>query len=294
VESVSCAPESSPILVGGTGRSGSTVLGHILDHHPHLSLTRPMEVRFLAGRHGLAEALDAAQRDPDQAQTVSELAVDRLKNRWYFRAEEVGLHTTVARPDLDAWCDDYLGRFGTDPVGATRQLTAQIMQRVVAPLPGSRWVDTTPANARNADLVTRIYPNAQVVAVERDGRDVAASFVQQPFGPDDPFQALRKWEQRTLRIHQAAQSCTPGRMLIVQLMDLVAQDRAGTLQRICEFLNVPVDAGMAAWFDENVTADAAHPDRWRRQFDRKTADRLDKRYAQAVQRLRAEGVQVVT
>lgn len=268
------------------------MVGHILDHHGQLSLTRPMEVRFITGRHGLVEALDAAQRNPEPCEQVSSLAVDRLKNRWYFRAEEVGLHTTVARPDLDAWCADYRSSFANDAVGATQQLTAQIMQRVVAPLPGSRWVDTTPANARNADLVAQIYPNAQVIAVERDGRDVAASFVQQPFGPDDPFQALRKWEQRTLRIHRAAKACAPGRMLIVQLMDLVAQDRVGTMQRICDFLGVPVDQGMLAWFDENVTADAAHPDRWRRQFDRKTADRLDKRYAEAVARLREAGVQV--
>ena len=267
------------------------MVGHILDHHPQLALTRPMEVRFITGRHGLAEALDIAQRNPDQADEVSALAVDRLKNRWYFRAEEVGLHTTVARPDLDGWCQDYCNGFATDAVRSTQALTEQIMRRVVAPLSGIRWVDTTPANARNADLVARIYPNAQIIAVERDGRDVAASFVQQPFGPDDPFQALRKWEQRTLRIHRAAKACAPDRMLIVQLMDLVSEDRGGTIQRICDFLGLPVDAGMVAWFDDNVTAVAAHPDRWRRQFDRKTADRLDKRYAEAVERLRAAGVQ---
>lgn len=290
MDASSCGPESTPILVGGTGRSGSTVLGHILDHHGQMSLTRPMEVRFITGRHGLAEALDAAQQNPDESEQVSALAVDRLKHRWYFRAEDVGLHITVARPDLDAWCADYRSGFASDAVAATQQLTAQIMQRVVAPLPGSRWVDTTPANARNADLVTRIYPNAQIIAVERDGRDVAASFVQQPFGPDDPFQALRKWEQRTMRLHLAAKACAPSRMLIVQLMDLVAQDRMGTLQRICDFLGLPVDQSMIAWFDANVTADAAHPERWRRQFDRKTADRLDKRYAEAVDRLGAAGI----
>jgi hypothetical protein len=81
-------------------------------------------------------------------------------------------------------------------------------------------------------------------------------------------------------------------MLIVQLMDLVTQDRAGTIQRICEFLGVSMDPAMLTWFDENVTADAAHQDRWRRQFDRKTVERLDKRYAEAVERLRAAGVQV--
>ncbi len=268
------------------------MVGHLLDNHPQLSLTRPMEVRFITGRHGLAEALQAAQQDEQAGQHACELAVERLKNRWYFRAEEVGLHTTVARPDLDSWCAAYCEGFAADAVGATQRLTSQIMQRVVAPLPGARWVDTTPANARNADLVGLIYPNAQIIAVERDGRDVAASFVQQPFGPDDPFQALRKWEQRTLRIHCAAQACAPDRMLIVQLMDLVAHDRVGTMQQLCDFLGVPVAPAMLTWFDENVTADAAHPDRWRRQFDRKTADRLDKRYAEAVERLRAAGVQV--
>jgi hypothetical protein len=53
-----------PVLVGGTGRSGSTIVGHLLDHHPELTLTRPMEVRFLAGNDGLADALAVALRRP--------------------------------------------------------------------------------------------------------------------------------------------------------------------------------------------------------------------------------------
>lgn len=53
-----------PILVGGTGRSGSTIVGHLLDHHPALTLSRPMEVRFIAGNDGLADALAAGTKDP--------------------------------------------------------------------------------------------------------------------------------------------------------------------------------------------------------------------------------------
>ena len=51
-----------PVLVGGTGRSGSTIVGHLLDHHPDLTLTRPMEVRFIAGHQGLSDALAKALR----------------------------------------------------------------------------------------------------------------------------------------------------------------------------------------------------------------------------------------
>ena len=37
-------------------------------------------------------------------------------------------------------------------------------------------------------------------------------------------------------------------------MDLVVNDRAGTLERLCSAVGVPVDAGMVEWFDANVTA----------------------------------------
>ena len=69
-----------PILVGGTGRSGSTIVGHLLDHHPELTLTRPMEVRFITGNDGLADALAIAQRKPGspKAAAAAELAVNRL------------------------------------------------------------------------------------------------------------------------------------------------------------------------------------------------------------------------
>ena len=50
---------------------------------------------------------------------------------------------------------------------------------------------------------------------------------------------------------------------------------------------VPVDPGMLAWFDANVTADGAHPGRWRRDFDDDTCARIDEAYYAAVERLRA-------
>ena len=43
----------------------------------------------------------------------------------------------------------------------------------------------------------------------RDGRDVAASFVAQKFGPTEIFASLRQWETRTLRMRQAELACAP-------------------------------------------------------------------------------------
>lgn len=283
-----------PVLVGGTGRSGSTIVGHLLDHHPDLTLARPMEVRFIAGNDGLADALAVARRKPGspKAQAAAQLAVDRLLTRWFERAPEVGLHQSMSREDVERWAHEYLVRMDEDPADATRLLSRRIMARIAERLGATRLVDTTPANARKADRLEPIYPDSTVVVVTRDGRDVAASFVSQSFGPDDVFAALAQWEQRMLKTHAAVAACRPGRVLTFPLMDLVVTDRSGTLERLCGHVGVPVDPGMVAWFDAEVTASGAHPGRWRKDFDADTCARIDAAYGEAVERLRAVGIDI--
>lgn len=283
-----------PVLVGGTGRSGSTVVGHLLDHHRALTLTRPMELRFITGNDGVADALAVATVKPgsSKAMRAAELAADRIRYRWYERAENVGLHTSVERHLLEAWVEEYLASFPADALTATRTLVFQVMAAVAQSVGADRWVDTTPANARKADRVEPIYPESKVIVVTRDGRDVAASFVQQSFGPDDVFEALDQWEQRMLRSHRAALRSRPDRVMTIELIDLVARDRRGSLQSLCSFLGVDEDQGMTDWFDAHVTADNAHVGRWRAQFDDRTAGQIDEYYEQICTRLEAEGVTI--
>jgi hypothetical protein len=283
-----------PVFVGGTGRSGSTIVGHLLDHHPALTLTRPMEVRFIAGNDGFADALAVSTAAPgtDRARAARELAVERLLHRWFERAPEVGLHTSMTRDEVEQWSSHYLDSANRDPLLATRELVTTIMDRIAERLGAERLVDTTPANARKADRLEPIYPDSKVVVVTRDGRDVSASFVNQSFGPDDVFDAVAQWEKRMLRTQKAVAACRPGRVLTLELVDLVVNDREGTLERLCTFLEVPVDAGMGDWFDANVTAAGMHPGRWRQDFDDDTCRRIDAAYEQSVARLSAAGVDI--
>jgi hypothetical protein len=283
-----------PVLVGGTGRSGSTIVGHLLDHHPALTLCRPMEVRFIAGNDGLADALAVALSDqgPEAAHAAASLAVDRILHRWFERAENVGLHQSMSRHEIEVMTGEYLAEFATDPKLATQRLTFQIMDRIAERLGALRLVDTTPANARKADRLEPIYPQSSVVVVTRDGRDVAASFASQTFGPNNPYEALSQWEQRMLRAHKAAARSRPGRVLTIELMDLVVRDRTATVARLCDFVGVEVDPHMITWFDEQVTADGMHPGRWRADFDAEMTARLESQYEKACERLTAAGVAI--
>jgi hypothetical protein len=287
-------PLMNPVLVGGTGRSGSTVVGHLLDHHRDLTLTRPMEVRFITGNDGIVDALTVAMKKPGskKALDAAKLAADRIRSRWFERAEHVGLHTAIPFDLLEGWVEQYVDNFSDDPQAASQRLVYDVMAEVAHSVGATRWVDTTPANARKADRVELIYPDSKVIIVTRDGRDVAASFVQQTFGPDDVFQALEQWEQRMLRAHRAELASRPGRVMSIELIDLVALDREASIGRICAFLDVDVDPGMVDWFNMHVTPENAHVGRWRNQFDPTTADQIDEFYERMCEKLVSEGVRI--
>jgi len=278
-----------PVFSGGTGRSGSTIVGHLLDRHPDLTLTRPMEVRFVSGNDGVLDALHAVRRDPAAGLTAAMLAGERIRTRWFHRAPEVGLHTSMTREQVDAWVEDYLDGFPGDPRTASTTLVRRIMDAICAHIGAQRWVDTTPANARKGDRLSWLYPDARVIAVVRDGRDVAASFVAQTFGPDDIFEALDQWGERMMRIHRSLTSAPPGTMMRIDLFDLVVDARTRTLDDMLDFVGLSPSDAMRTWFDTHVTADAAHGGRWRT-LDPATVEAIDERYAEICTRLESSEV----
>jgi len=286
---------TNPVLIGGTGRSGSTILGRILARHPDLYLTDPEEVRFLANNPGMATALgmkNAGFPRNLRARSLAQKAIKRSQGAYFKRPNNSGLQKWLTMDEMVALGDRYLDRLGKDPLAATREFTYAVMDKVAAPAEGRRWVDGTPANARVTDLIEPIYPDAQVVAIIRDGRDVAASFVEQTFGPNEILESLREWGRRSLRMHLAVQRCRPGRILTVDMLDMVQNAREESLQQVCEFLGIPLDPGMMQWFAENVSVERAHVGRWRSQFDDETTEKIEALYASLVADLRKQGVRI--
>ncbi len=286
---------TNPVLIGGTGRSGSTILGRILARHPDLYLTDPEEVRFLANNPGMATALgmkNAGFPRSLRAKNLAQKAIKRSQGAYFKRPNDSGLQKWLTIDEMRELGDRYLERFGKEPLEATREFTYAVMDKVAAPAEGRRWVDGTPANARVTDLIEPIYPDCQVVAIIRDGRDVAASFVEQTFGPNEILESLREWGRRSLRMHQAVQRCRPGRILTIDMLDMVQNAREESLQQVCEHLDIPVDPGMMQWFAENVSVERAHVGRWRTQFDAETTQRIEDLYASIVADLRKQGVRI--
>ena len=280
----------NPVFVGGTGRSGSTIVGDLLDHHPAITMTLPSEVRFITGNNGIADAL--AKAGKPAGLKAAELAVNRIHNRWFFRAENSGLHTSMSQKFVTETTDKYLAHFENSPQQASQVLVYSIMEKVALGCDAERWVDTTPANARKANLIAPIYPQHKVIVMVRDGRDVAASFVHQTFGPSDVFEAIALWEKRMIKSDQAVKSCEAGAVLTLDLQDLVVTERDASLDLILKHCELDDSREMRDWFNARVTPDGAHAGRWRRDFDDSTCAVIDDVYSESCERLRKLGVSI--
>jgi len=275
-----------PVFVGGTGRSGTTIAGRLLGHHPELGSTNPRELRFIASVGGLADAYAGA--------CTPRKVVENLFAHWFIRIKpsgvKSGLFRRVSQEEMQFLTDRYLEDFDTDSFAVSRAFAETIISSRTRRNPELRWVDTTPANARNADRVLALFPEGRVVHMMRDGRDVAASFVSKSFGPSEVFVGLDAWRDRVMEAHEAEQRCPAGRVLRVDLDALTDTDRNGTLHTLLEFLNLPEDERLQTWFDSHVVAAQANAGRWRKDYDNKTARAIDERYATIIDELDAAGV----
>lgn len=118
----------------------------------------------------------------------------------------------------------------------------------------SHIVERTPLHVFDLDLIGAVYPDARVVHLIRDGRDVARSVLSMDWGPQTVADAAREWRAGIT----AARAAAP---------DLASY----TEVRYEELLSDPT-TGIAALFDalqlsapDSVLADAQHE--WSRPFN---------------------------
>ncbi len=289
------APEVAKIVfVGGTGRSGTHVLSQLISRHNRYGLV-PVEVRFHTDPDGFPGLL-AGEVTPEQF-------VKRLRGFWWrgFQTRRFrGMYRFVDRDRFDA----AVARFEADHEdleAACRQLFYDLLWfRVGAGVRegeenprGEALVEQSTDNVAAAPTLARLFPEARFIHVVRDGRDASASRVAQTRGlvrPRTRVQGIAWWEERIAAIEHGADAVGDGRMLTVSLDELVRLQRARAgLRPLFRFLGVPVTKRTRRYFSNRMTTDQANKERWREGISAGRAERVDRLYREALERLDAAG-----
>lgn len=122
------------------------------------------------------------------------------------------------------------------------------------------------------DAILELLPEARIVHIVRDPRDVAASTASMRWGPSDPLLAA-EWTATVLDRWAEVRARVPAdRVLEIRLEDLGA-DPESVLRQVCAFLGL-------GWHDALLTADLSktRAGRWRRDLG-KNAEAVGQRLA---------------
>jgi hypothetical protein len=106
-----------------------------------------------------------------------------------------------------------------------------------------RWGDKRPAYVDNLDVVLKLFPDAQVIAIIRDGRDCVASLKEMPWHRAGIHESINIWARAVDRARAAGRRLGPERYHELSYERLVQQPEP-VLRGLCDFLGEEFDPAM--------------------------------------------------
>ena len=198
---------AAPILIGGCGRSGTTLLRVILDSHPNLCCGPESNLFLVDKTHRLSLERIAFKFDLSVARVV-----------------EMEQASTSLAEFIDRFFAAYAAARGKP-----------------------RWAEKTPKNVTALDFIIAHYPSAQFLHVIRDGRDVACSLRTHPRHKvvNDqlvPLNTRNPWQPGVLRwvedVRAGLAYRSDPRYREIRYEDLVIKPEP-TLRALFEFIGEP-------------------------------------------------------
>jgi hypothetical protein len=211
------------VFVVGCPRSGTTLLSLMIHAHPRLAI--PPETRFLLtswrGRERFGDLSTLRQRK----------ALARSCVRRGSRIRDLGLDPQETfRAILDA--------------PATIGSAYGTVFRLFAERHGAaRWGDKRPAYFQEVDVLLRLFPDAQIVSIVRDGRATVASLKRMPWWPYDSVASMATWSQAEYCTRRNQRRLAADTFHVVRYETLVAEPEP-ELRRLCAFLAEDFDPAM--------------------------------------------------
>lgn len=203
-----------PVFISGCGRSGTTFLGAILGSHEKCVATPESQfvIDVLTG-----QGLDNKEIDLCKM-------IKLIKSHWRFKL----------------WNLDLPPRFDQKFEPQYPQLIKWIVKKYSQTAnkeAATIWVDHTPSHIKYCKTLIRLFPNAKIIHIVRDGRAVASSIMPLDWGPNTIAEAAYYWKENV--IYGLAAQChwERNRVIDVRYEDLLQKPEV-TTKRICSLLDI--------------------------------------------------------
>jgi hypothetical protein len=303
-----------PVFVGGTGRSGTTVIGDLLANHSQIRTSTPIEIKFLTNRSGLVDVVFGYNQEIEKksgkvsilnfrtyrkrkrkekerfAKILAEFNKFIWEKWWDIDAPPPhgrGLVSGISKIELENLLARLERELKINRKWAARRFMSSFISKQFGAGDEIYWVETTPMNIPEANKLQELFPNALFINMVRDPRDVIASLLTKKWGPTTPLEGLDWIESRLIAGHEALSVIKPNKKTTIALEDLAINAREKTYRGLLDFLKISDEPAMQKFFVESMTPDAATSGRWKAEID---SPEFSARYEAMAARLAKAGV----
>ena len=214
----------SPVFIVGAPRSGTTMLAAMLSSHSAFSAGP--ETQFFSKLPD--EALIAAVEDPN----------------WPEQAVHWLSTLTLAEQPVISLFEQDIGAI-REFLSAREPSVAAMLESLTEPFAQKRgkrrWVEKTPNHILNLPAIRRHWPNARIIRILRDPRDVGLSTCKLPTFSDRPLVNVYLWREWNWAAEAFLQN--DSLTMTVRYEDIVDQPEQ-SLQAICGLLGEEYEPDM--------------------------------------------------
>ncbi len=230
--------EERNFFILGSPRSGTSLVSRMLDSHANIVI--PQETLFFKMFTPLLKYYGDLSHRENQTELLKDVIDTRIIGYWSPRPTVEG-----ATPLLEGE--------GCGPVlKALIMSTAQDKQIAC-------WGEKTPGHVFYWRSIKKEFPDAKIIHIVRDGRDVASSFINARMGPTTFIASAILWCRYLKTMKHISDECTSNQFLEVKYEALLDSPKT-ELIKICSFLGTPYSDSMLQFYkkEDLYTTDAAN------------------------------------
>ena len=267
---------SKPIFIGGCPRSGTSILAFLVGQHPNvLTYMEPGPFYELFNNLVLKRGCPLWLFRTVYSVHIPEKVVYSVSKQPAATGRDASSHFAAAR------IRDELRHLHSAGHWRLREEFSEFAQRLLGGFAMScgrqRWAVKRPTYLySHIDEIHAIHPDMKFIHVVRDGRDVIASMMRQPWARRAPTRfeyAFRIWTSEMSRGDAVAKKVPLRNLFRIRLEDLVSSE--DHVRDLCEFMEEENHPAMQSYFHRQVKFGDVHSGRWRKELSSQQIRRIE-------------------
>jgi hypothetical protein len=272
-----------PLFIGGTGRSGTTILLEYLGKSNLVYASDPIELRILTEQYGLLDLY--------KTKDINSFLF-YLEDSWLNPTDKTtGIYSNINVENIKQMTNKLINTFMQNNKLAIDVFYKDLFLNQKTFNKNSLYLgDSTPSNIRYSDNIFQIWKDAKFINMIRDGRDTAYSIFQMKNfwnleKRNNELDALDWWYNRVIDSFESLSKIPETCYLNIRLEDFVSKD--AEKKKVLSFLSINEDQEMLTFFNNQISEDNVDFGKWK---NLDIANKIDEKYNFMLKKLNDKGI----